>query len=477
MNFVTMHFVPEPFLRVVNERLEARGLLRGTVSGGEARTWHQRAWHERFSLDGPLGAESSTQGSDDEVILPALGTIDRVFVSPQPVREILRYLRRLDALVTTKLREFPPGSIILYARMPHYPWEIVFARRAEASGHRVLVINNIYVNDRVTLEEGTDFFRPALRAADRLPGQGPIKRIDLESAHFESTKKLNRDSPRVSQMVWWLKLFTWVLFPNSRLGLLRRVALNRKNQSIFSRSELLRALRKLLRQKRAISKLLDQIEISSIDTRRFVLVALHYQPEATTDPAGGSFADQAVFVRQLRDVLDRAGYSDIEVLVREHPRQIARAAPALGESGFRSAPFYIELDALPGVSFVSRSISMSELIERSTLVATVNGTAAWEALRAGRPAITGRRTWYGDCAAVGTIEEIGQKPEDLAKLLSLDPEEVRSALEAFFLEERVTFPGSNDTADLSVSRDRWITFAETMIDEILRRIHTSVERD
>lgn len=49
MNFVTMHFVPEPFLKVVNQRLEARGLLHDTITGGEVRKWHKEAWTRRFS--------------------------------------------------------------------------------------------------------------------------------------------------------------------------------------------------------------------------------------------------------------------------------------------------------------------------------------------------------------------------------------------------------------------------------------------
>ena len=471
MHIVTMHFIPDPFLRTVNERLRTRGLLHSTITGGEVRRWHKQAWLERFGPETPSGTERGVREMDTAVILPALGTIDRVFVSSQPVREVLRYLSNLDLIATDRLREFPSGSIIVYARIPHYPWEVVLARRAELMGHRVLTINNIYVNNRVTLEEGTNFFRPAVLDANRPAEQLSITRAELQSKHLEGVKELNLGATRASLVIWWLRMCAWLVFPGSTVKWLRAVALDRKNQSIFSRSQLLLALHRLLKQRRAIKRLLRQIGVRSLAERQFVLVALHYQPEATTEPAGGRFADQVLFVQEVREALDNAGLVGVEILVREHPRHVVRTIPALGEVSFRSTHFYRELASIHGVNIASPALHMNDLISRSILVATVNGTAAWEAIQAGRPAITGRRTWYGDCAAVKTVEEIARCPETLQEILVLDPSDIHRALNQFLDTERVTFAGTNSAADLSVPQEKWGDFADSMIDGILRRIY------
>lgn len=470
MHIVTMHFIPDPFLRTVNERLRTRGLLHSTITGGEVRRWHKQAWVERFGPEMPSGTERGVREMDQAVILPALGTIDRVFVSSQPVREILRYLSNLDLIATVRLRELPSESIIVYARIPHYPWEVVLARRAELMGHRVFTLNNIYVNNRVTLEGGTDFFRPAILEANRPAEQLSITRAELQSKHLEGVKIMNRGANRASLAFWWMALCAWIVFPGSTAKWLRAAALDRKNQSIFSRSQLLPALRRLLKQRRAITRLLGRIEVRSLTERQFVLVALHYQPEATTEPAGGRFADQVLFVQEVRELLDQAGLVDVEILVREHPRHVARTIPALGEVSFRTIHLYRELASMRGVNIASPALNINELISSSILVATVNGTAAWEAIQAGRPAITGRRTWYGDCAAVKTVEEIVRCPEALQKLLMLDPSDIHRALDQFLDIERVTFAGTNSTADLGVPQENWGAFADSMIDGILQRI-------
>ena len=473
MNFVTMHFVPEPFLKVVNQRLEARGLLHDTITGGEVRKWHKEAWTRRFSAVSTLKPAAWNADLGADATLALLRTVNRVFVSPQPIREMLCYLSHLDQLATRRISQFPAGVILVYARSPHYPWEVLFAQRAELMGHRVCVIQNIFVKDRISLEEGADFYRPTLLRANKLSDEGAITAADLKSQLLEDSKRLNHDMPLSARLAWWMKLIAWITLPASRFNWAKKVALNRKNQSIFSRTELLVALFGFRRQKRAAVALLRRSEIFPSDLLQFVVVALHYQPEATTEPQGGPFSDQSLFVKEIREALNALGRTDIEVLVREHPRQVARGIPALGEVACRSVGFYKALSDIEGVQLVASSISMPELVQRALLVATVNGTAAWEALQAGRPAITGRPSWYGDCQAVRTLGQIQARPQELHNLLTLSPKDVRSALDNFLETENYTFFGANNSSDISAERAQWQEFADRMVDGILDRVQQS----
>ncbi|MDA0812775.1 MAG: hypothetical protein O3C21_10350, partial [Verrucomicrobia bacterium] len=402
--------------------------------------------------------------------------VDRVFVSPKPIREMLSYLRHLDLLASGRISLFPPGAIVVYARSPHYPWEVLFARRAELMGHRVCVIQNIFVNNRIRLEEGTDFYRPTLLRVDRVDKSSCDEKIsidDLKSQFLEDSKLLMQDVPLNARFAWWVKLIAWFTIPAFNFNWAKKVALDRKNQSIFSRTELLVALFGLRRQKRAAVALLRRSEIFPSDLLKFVLVALHYQPEATTEPQGGPFSDQSLFVKEIREALNALGRTDIEVLVREHPRQVARGIPALGEVACRSVGFYKAISDMEGVQLVASSISMPELVQRALLVATVNGTAAWEALQAGRPAITGRPAWYGDCQAVRTLGQIQARPKELHDLLRLSPQDVRSALDNFLGTENYTFFGANNSSDISAERAQWQEFADLMVDGIMDRVQQS----
>lgn len=237
---------------------------------------------------------------------------------------MLSYLNHLDQLATQRISQFPRGAILVYARSPHYPWEVLFAQRAELMGHRVCVIQNIFVKDRITLEEGANFYRPTLLQAKKLSYKEPIVVNNLTSQLLDDSKRLNHDIPLSVRLAWWVKLIAWTILPASRFNWAKKVALSRKNQSIFSKSALLVALFGFRRQKRAAVALLGRSEIFPSDQLQFVLVALHYQPEATTEPQGGPFSNQSLFVKEIRDSFDALGRTDVEVLVREHPRQVAR---------------------------------------------------------------------------------------------------------------------------------------------------------
>lgn len=100
---------------------------------------------------------------------------------------------------------------------------------------------------------------------------------------------------------------------------------------------------------------------------KYIYVPLHFQPEATTCPMGGAFVDQVLLVAQLA----AEAPPNYLIYVKEHPNQ-----RCIG----RSPQFYHDLAEYPNVRLVSKRTSTFELIRNSTCVATVTGTAGWEAL-------------------------------------------------------------------------------------------------
>jgi hypothetical protein len=126
----------------------------------------------------------------------------------------------------------------------------------------------------------------------------------------------------------------------------------------------------------------------------YVYVPLHYQPEATTSPAGGVFADQLIMV----DLLSKCVPEGWSVYVREHPVQF-KTIGSRGECS-RTIDFYDDLASLSNVKLLPIPASNIDLIDHSEAVATVTGTGGWEALLREKPVLVFGYAWYKDCKGV-----------------------------------------------------------------------------
>ena len=119
----------------------------------------------------------------------------------------------------------------------------------------------------------------------------------------------------------------------------------------------------------------------------FIYMPLHFQPEMTTAPQGGRYVDQALAIEQLAAKLP----PDLHIVVKENPLQ---------GSYNRGRDFVERLERLHNVTIAHPTMSSRLLQERSRLVATITGTAGWEAIRAEKPCICFGYPWYRSCDGV-----------------------------------------------------------------------------
>ena len=75
----------------------------------------------------------------------------------------------------------------------------------------------------------------------------------------------------------------------------------------------------------------------------------------------------------------------------------------------RGPAFIKRLRAIPNVEIVDISCDSFQLIKQSKILATITGTAGWEAIRLGKPAIVFGNAWYGKMPGVFRPEEIQSK--------------------------------------------------------------------
>ena len=127
---------------------------------------------------------------------------------------------------------------------------------------------------------------------------------------------------------------------------------------------------------------LAEYENQTVDwDQKFVYFPLHLQPEMTTSSLGGRYRDQVLAIEDLSRTLP----DDWLIYVKENPKQGAYA---------RGPMFFHRLKRIPQVRFMSCEADTHQLIKRSQFVAVITGTAGWEAIKKGKPAVVFGHTWF-----------------------------------------------------------------------------------
>ncbi len=113
----------------------------------------------------------------------------------------------------------------------------------------------------------------------------------------------------------------------------------------------------------------------------YVYFPLHLQPELTTTGFGGSYSDQLDAIERLSEMIPR----DWKVFVKENPKQSYKQ---------RGAEFFRRLSALNNVDYIGKEVDTYWLMENCQFVATITGTAGWEAITGGKPCLYFGLPWY-----------------------------------------------------------------------------------
>lgn len=146
----------------------------------------------------------------------------------------------------------------------------------------------------------------------------------------------------------------------------------------------------------------------------FVYFPLHLQPELSTSALGGVFTDQILAIEILRTILPKQWY----IYVKENPKQSPYA---------RGDYFFKRLARIPRVRLVPYHMNTYELIRKSKFVATVSGTAGWEGISGGKPALVFGNAWYRKLPGVWEYRA-GLRGEEIAET-SWEHNELKRAVE------------------------------------------------
>lgn len=122
--------------------------------------------------------------------------------------------------------------------------------------------------------------------------------------------------------------------------------------------------------------------VSEVDLdKRFVYFPLQLQPELTTSILADEFSDQLLAMERLSAIIP----DDWCIYAKENPKQ-----------GFqqRNDFFFERLNRINNCVYISDTVSTYELMENSQFVASITGTACWESVSGGKPALLFGNVWF-----------------------------------------------------------------------------------
>lgn len=143
---------------------------------------------------------------------------------------------------------------------------------------------------------------------------------------------------------------------------------------------------------------------------KYIYLPLHKQPECSTNAMGGAFVDQHMVV----DMVSRALPDGWKVYVKESPVQWVGPRAHLG----RYQGYYSRMAENQNVKIVPTNVSTYKLLNNAQAVATVTGTAAWEAVLRGKPALVFGYIWYMYCDGIFRISNMQQCDSAIQKIAS-----------------------------------------------------------
>lgn len=338
----------------------------------------------------PLGEDIIKKLYETEVNLSTMKLFDKIPKSTLEKKNLYHNMLEYWHGVITKLKP----DLIIFSAWPHSGYNYVVYSLAKFLGVKTALFEITRVYSRLLLANDFTVGSLDLKRALEQNKNKEIKLADLDQDirdYYESQtekKELITLDTKIAN-----KNFSGI----SLLAIKLKVVLT----SILDFSFFKKLYNYLLKQfKSNLKKEYTKLQIKPDFNKKFIYLALHYQPECSTNPLGGAFIDQLLMIK----ILAAAVPDHWVIYVKEHPYQWQ--VRGLTYFNYRYEGYYKSIAKLKNVYLVPIDTDNSALIDNSQAVATITGTSGWEAALRRKPALVFGHAWYRDCPGVYRVNSL-----------------------------------------------------------------------
>jgi len=394
-----------------------------------------------------------------------LQMLERLNYRNMRIQDLRRFYLKYVSYWSGIINIIRPDAVI-FQSVPHMGYDYVFYALCQVFGIRTLIVERTYLPDRLILiEKINEMPSPEAKQKIEMETNGCLQYqaqavenvlreevlVEIENRenyydmHNRAFQLSGSSKPSLAKMLKTLVLpgrsFLGTLW--RRLSKLLKPVLTSIYGLTYPQPPLITYLWHLCKDSIHRISLMSVYE-SHVEPPDFgssyVYFPLQYQPERTSIPMGGLYADQLLAL----DILTHSIPQDWTVYVKEHPRQFTGVVPQSVRLA-RSRQFYKTLCSYDHrkVRLVSPSVSSDELIRNSKCVATLTGTTGWEAVQRGIPTIVFGVPWYIHCPGVHPVTSVGSCSKVIGEIAAGKINVPRDQLESYvrWLNAKGTFQG------------------------------------
>lgn len=200
--------------------------------------------------------------------------------------------------------------------------------------------------------------------------------------------------------------------------------------------------------------------------KKYIYMALHYQPERTSMPEGGVFENQRLMIDILAKSLPTGWY----LYVKEHPFQFTRTD--IRKMNFRDSHYYYKMKQYSNLKLVSFNVSSQDLIKHCVASVTITGSTGWETLLAKKPVITfAPSSWYSPCNSCYVVSSLEECKAAIKIIQIKSKAEVEKDVLKYWLYIRNKFIESDPSIELArVSKRPYDFLINNLADALIKRI-------
>ncbi len=146
--------------------------------------------------------------------------------------------------------------------------------------------------------------------------------------------------------------------------------------------------------------------------QKFIYAPLSFQPERTSSPQGGVFVDQLLMI----EMLSASVPEDWLIYVKEHPAQWLHRGPDFFSYRYRG--YYESIARLKNVKLVPVDTDTFTLTNHSRALATVTGTAGFEAIFRGKSVLIFGFPWYLHAPGLFRVSSVSEIKAAISTIIS-----------------------------------------------------------